>query len=260
MYPECIFYQNILEKYYVYDADRLRILSFDKNFRYNSFFNIPLYFEELAVTGNDRIFCYTSGVANARGVDRVVYECDKKGKILNKFCKMSKNYSPPAESKGGGIIIVGSDLYVITPYEYIIKKFTLDGKLIKEVKGESMHYMPPKKPTKDDLDEMKGNFQKIKEYHKHWSHIGKLLLIGNKMIGVVFFMTPKPQTFFLNLYDLDLNQISGDFVLPWSNDMAFTLYTHGDNLYVLRYTESEGTKSVIVYSLRPDYDLERNYK
>ncbi|MEA2005486.1 MAG: 6-bladed beta-propeller, partial [Acidobacteriota bacterium] len=226
LYPECMFYQKHLGKYYVYDADRLRILLFDEEFRYSFSFDIPLYLEGLSVTDDGRIFCYTSGAASARGADRVVYECDKNGKILNKFCKMSKNYSPPGESKGGGIVIAGSNLYVITPYEYTIKKFDLDGKMIKEVQGKSTQYIPPKKLTNDDLDEMRRDFQKIKEYHRSWSHIGQILRIGKQMIGIVVFMaTPEPQTFFLDLYDLDLNRISGDIALPEFKETIHRLYT-----------------------------------
>jgi len=84
------------------------------------------------------------------------------------------------------------------------------------------------------------------------------------MIGIVVFMANhEPQTFFLDLYDLDLNQISGDIVLPDFKETTHRLYTQGDYLYMLRQSESADTEraknpQVMVYSLKHDLDLKRN--
>jgi hypothetical protein len=253
LFPDNMLYQHNLAEYFVYDGDLLRVLIFNKNFQYVSKFDIPLYLEELAVMKDGRIFCYTSGAAGPQGIDRVVYECDKNGNILNKFCKQSKNYSAGAESKGGGIVILENNLYVITPYEYIIRKFDLRGKLVKEIRGSSMHYVPITKPPSREALE---NFQKRQEYHSTWSHIFQIIQIGNEMIGIVF-TQPGQKYIFLDLYDLDLKRIASDVLLPEHMIGPHALHTHGNYLWMLkkpvsREIEEISSCTVIVYALRSE--------
>jgi hypothetical protein len=231
LFPENVFYQDTLAEYFVYDGDLLRILLFDVDFHYVSKFGIPLYLEELAVTEDGRIFCYTSGVAGPQGVDRVVYECDRKGNILNRFCRQSK-FS--VESKGGGVAIIRNNLYVITPYEYLIRRYDLRGRLLSEKRGNSAHYTPIKRPSNRTVFE---DLQKRKEYHSTWSRILQIIQIGSDMIGIVF-TEPGQKHIYMDMYDLDLRQRATDVVLPEHAAGPHGLLTHSNCLWMLKRSDS----------------------
>lgn len=161
--------------------------------------------------------------------------------------------------RAGGIVIVGNGLYVITPYEYTLTRFSLDGKIIKKVHGQSEHYVPPRELNKKELAQIKESLQLAKEYHQTFSPITQILRIGKEMIGVIFRANQENQTLFLDLYDLDLSKIARDIVLP---DFRDRFCTQGDYLYILRqtgYGDEEGGQNpaVMVYALRPDFNLER---
>ncbi len=253
LFPDNMFYHMQSGHYYVYDGDLLRVCIFNEDFRYNYQFGIPLYLEKLAVTNDGRIFCYTSGAAGPQGIGEVIHECDTHGNILNKFCGPSKNYAPGTESKGGGIIIVENHIFVIQPYEYLIRKFDFRGKLIKQVQGRSIYYVPPSKPMDKAIEE---DFQKRKEYHLTWSHILQIFRIGDKLIGIIF-NQPNGKRIFLDVYDLDLIKIYGDIIMPDYIAGPHGILTFGNNLFMLRArisSNSEGKWNpyVIVYSLKLD--------
>lgn len=251
LYPDNVFHQEKLAEYYIYDGDLFRVLIFDKDFHYVYKIDIPLYLEQLAVTDEGRIFCYTSGVAGPQGVDRVVYECDRKGNILNRFCRQSK-YS--VESKGGGIVIIRNSLYVITPYEYIIRQYAFRGKLLSEKRGDSAHYIPIKRPSNRAVFE---DLQKRKEYLSTWSRILQIIRIGSDMIGIVF-TEPGKKHVFLDIYDTDLRQKATDIVLPEHAAGPHGLFTHGNCLWMLKRSESQNSEKTagfiaVSYAFKSDW-------
>lgn len=240
IYPECLYYNEQLDKYYVYDGDLHKIIIYDHNYSFEHEFWVHLFCEGLAVTNEERIYCYSSGAVTTRGPDKVIYECTRDGKIVNKFYKMSKFYNPAIESKGGGVIIINNCLYVITPYEYLIHKYNLDGKIIKRAGRKSRYYFPPKKLAKDELNKLKYNHTKRKDLHDSFSHIIYILEIGNDAIGVIFGSNIKGERLaFLDLYDLDLNMIAADIRFPFGTNSSLQLYAKKEYLYRIEAPISE---------------------
>lgn len=257
LYPDNLFYSDQTHKYYVYDGDLLRIQEYNHDFTFNSSVDLPLYLGQMIVTGDDRFFCYASGVASRKGADRVVYECTKSGEIKNSFADQYEEFSTAGESRGGGIVLLGSHLYVITPYEYKLQKYDLGGELIRSVRGRSSHYVPPS--TDFDEREIASDLRKRQAYHATWSHIRQLLKIGDEMIGVVL-AEPNERRVFLDLYDTDLNYVTGDLQLPEHiGGGSQGIVSKGDRLYLLRTENpvvlSEDVKNlpnptVVVYELQ----------
>ena len=253
-YPDNMFYQEHGSIYYIYDGDLLRVLIFDANFEYSMSFNMPLYLDALAVADDGRIFGYTSGPSSQQGVDRVVYECDKTGRVLRKFCKPWKDYFSLAEYKGGGVAIVENYLYVVTPYELRIRKFDLRGRLINDVVGSSEYYVPPSRPTKRMIEGMRQDIAKWRAYYLKSSHIRQIIQIGNEMIGIII-ASPADRSILLNIYDLELNQLVADVVVPDHVDGPHAIYTRGDRLYMLRRMGSydkDKNPAMVVYKLKRD--------
>lgn len=258
LFPETLFYQSSLGKYYVYDGDLLRIQIYNEDSSFDHGFSIPLFMEQILVTEQNRIYCYTSGVPNRKGVDKVVYECNKTGKIINSFAKQSKNYCKAAESKGGGIVKINNELFVITPYEYEIRKYNLNGKFINSKKGNSPHYIPPLKVEDKNV---LNNLHKRVEYHKTWSHIRQILNFGDELIGVVY-SEPDGKKIYLDLYDTALNYITGDIQLPEYVGGPAGLLVKENFLYLLQGSkllskEKLSNPSIDVFKLKKPQDIQK---
>ena len=169
---------------------------------------------------------------------------------MNSFTPQSKNYTRSAASEGGGILLIDQHLYVIGPYEYTLSKYELSGKLIKKVQGASSHYLPPSKNINETL---LNDLYKLQQFHNSWSHIRQILQIGDKMIGVIFAEAGEARTF-LDIYDANLNYITGDILLPDNLIAPKVFFTQGDCLYLLRQIISNtggqlANPIVAVYSL-----------
>ena len=229
LFPDNMFYQPGLARFFIYDGDLLRILEFDEDFKYISKFDLPIYIEQLRVRYDRRFFYYTSGTAGSQGVDRVVYEYDRNGNMRNKLLRMPKEYSPAAESKGGGIVLIKNDLYVITPYKYTISKYNTVGKMIKEAHEQSPHYIPIKAYTNRDVGT---DFNERKRYHSTWSHILQIIQIGENQLGVIFNEAGTSRDY-LDIFDLDLKKMAGDILLPKHLAGPHAVYTLGNKLYML---------------------------
>lgn len=230
MFPDCLYYNENLDKYYVYDGDLLKIIIYDSNFRFESEFQIPLFLESIVVTDDERLFCYTSGAATRKGPEKVIYECNQDGKIVNKFCDMTKKYNPLIETKALGVILDNNFLYVITPYEYVLNKYDLNGRLIKQAKGSSKNYVPPRNLSRNEMQELKGDFFSRKELHDTFSHIFYLLKLSKDYIGVVYTSSNR-ELAFLDIYDLDLNLLKSDLDFPMGTDGALLVFSKGEYLY-----------------------------
>ena len=247
MFPDCLYYNKKLDKYYVYDGDLLKIIIYDGYYRFEREFQIPLFFESLVVTDDERFFCYTSGAASKKGPDKVIYECDKEGKILDKFCDMSENYNPLIETKALGIVHEDKFLYIITPYEYILQKYDLNGKLVKRARGYSKNYVPPRKLSRDEMQKLKEDFFSAKKLHNTFSHILYLLRFSEKFIGVVYTSSNRKSAF-LDLYDMGLNLLKSDVNFPMGPDGDLLIYSQGKFLYrVIGRDAVEQYPSIYVY-------------
>ncbi|MGB9764333.1 MAG: 6-bladed beta-propeller [Candidatus Saccharicenans sp.] len=245
MFPDCLYYNEYLDKYYVYDGDLLKIAIYDGNFKFDREFNIPLFLESLVVTDKERFFCYTSGAATKKGPDKVIYECDKDGRIINKFCEMSKNYNPLIETKALGVILENNFLFVTTPYEYVIKKYELDGKLVRQAKGNSKNYVSPSILTKDEMNRLRNDFFSRKSIHDTFSHIFYLLKLSDNLIGVLY-TSANRKSAFLDLYDLNLNLIESDIDFPMRADGAILVFSKGDFLYRVE-SDNSLNQSLFIY-------------
>lgn len=245
LFPESLYYQKDSKEYYIYDGDLLRILVFDNNFNFKFNFCIPLFLEQIIVTKEGRIFCYTSGVSNKKGPDKVIYECTREGKIVNKFAKQSKNYCKAGESKGGGIVLKGDNLFVITPYEYEIRKYTLEGRLIKKIERNPPFYIPPIKVK--DISILK-DFRKRNNYHKSWSHIRQIFSIGENFIGVVYLEPGGPRAF-LDIYDINLNIVEENILMPEYVGGPAGIFSDGDFVYLLKKAKLSSKNQIIPPSI-----------
>ena len=181
----------------------------------------------------------------------LVCELDNEGRFVRRFAPQSQNYNLAASSRGGGVVISGGFLYTISPYEYTLSKYSLDGVLVDSVEGRSAHYVPP--PDEFDpriLDDIPG----LKSYHNQWSHILQILRIGDRGLAVVF-AEPGYARAFLALYDLDLNPIAEDIQLPDYTRAPGGLFSRGDRLYMLvEPVDDQENPSVVVYSLKQPVD------
>ena len=234
--------------FYLYDSGLLRVSLYDTNYNYKSSFVLSTRVDKIYLTNKSRIFGYW-GVSFSGDI---VYEFDNRGKILNHFVPQSKNYTAAALYEGGGMVLLDKHLYVITPYEYTLAKYDLNGKLIKSVQGKSPHYVPP--PRNINPDEIAADIRRLKKFHDSWSHIWQILQIGDKMIGVVF-AEPGEARVFLDLYDADLNFITGDILLPEHMGYSGALFSKGNRLFLLRPAKpaAEGhlpNPTVVVYLLK----------
>ena len=185
--------------------------------------------DEIKPINNRRFFGYRSVPFSI--AFHHVCEFNDKGEIINSFIRQSNNFSPAAVSEGGGILLIGDYLYVITPYEYTLSKVELNGKLIKKVTGKPSHYVPPSKNLNEEA--FTSDLNKLKEFHNTWSHIRQIIQIDN-MIGIVY-AEPGESRIFLDLYDLDLNLIASDILIP---SYVGRILSQGDRLYLLRQDES----------------------
>lgn len=208
LYPKDIVYHK--ENFYVLDSDLRRISIFDKDYKYLKSFLIPINISRIAISNNNELFCYSDGFTGYSKSNHIIFKMDWSGNILYSFMNQSKNYSIYSPSEGGGLIINEESLYAITPYEYKIQQFNLNGKLKRErVKKEN--YVPPPK-IKNKMDLM--TFNQIVKYHKSWSHIAQIIVFRD-MLGVLYTEPPcDGHRNFLDLYDFDLNLIYKILELP----------------------------------------------
>jgi len=237
LFPDNLFFQRDLDRLFVYDGDLLKVLEFDEKNNYVADLDLPIYLEQLLVTGEERYFCYTSGTAGSQGIDRVVYEFDKEGSLQNKFLKMPKAYSPAAESKGGGILLFNDSFYVITPYEYTISKFSISGKMLEQASFQSPFYTPIKMYANSNVET---DFTERKRYHSTWSHILQIIQIGENQLGVVFNEAGTSRDY-LDIFDISLRKIAGSILLPDHLAGPHALYTLGDRLYMVEPLSNEGS-------------------
>lgn len=231
---------------YLYDSMLSRISRYDQTYRFASSMPVSELLDEIDFSEEGRLYGYWSTHPS-----ELVCELNDEGRLLRKFAPQSENYNEAARSAGGGVVISGGFLYAISPYEYTLSKYSLDGVLLGSVQSRSAHYVPP--PDQFDV-RILNDIPRLNEYHDQWSHILQILRIGDQGLAVVF-AAPGYSRAFLALYDSDLNAIAEDIQLPDYTMAPGALFSRGDRLYMLvEPSDDEANPSVAVYTLRQSLD------
>ncbi len=230
LYPEAIFYDTRSRHIFLYDGDLLRITEYSDRYKPLRSFGLPLYLEALILVNGSRLFCYSSGDASAGGRDNVVYESDLKGDIVNSFSAQSRKLSSAAESKGGGLVFDGVNLFVATPYEYNIKKYSLNGKLLREFGAKPKFYTP----MQQEEGRGKGDdLSRRRQFHLRWSHVYGLIRLQPGSIGIIYSEAGEG-SFYMDLYDEDFNPLASDLQLPAFLGGAHGFFADGNRLFLIR--------------------------
>lgn len=231
---------------YLYDSMMSRISRYDRTFRFVSSMLVSELLDEIDYSEEGRLYGYWSTHPS-----ELVCELDDDGQLLRRFAPQSENHNEAARSAGGGVVISEGFLYTISPYEYTLSKYSLDGVLVDSVQGRSAHYVPP--PEQFDV-RILNDIPRLDEYHDQWSHILQILRIGDRSLAVVFAEAGYSRAF-LTLYDSDLNLIAEDIQLPDYTRAPGGLFSLGDRLYMLvEPSDDQANPSVAVYTLRRSLD------
>lgn len=228
VYPHTVAHAPEQGKYYVYDADLLRVMEFDSDYNFLRAFPLLLYVDQLLVTPEGRLFTYTAASARPGPPENVVYEVDQDGNVVNSFERQSERYYDGwAASEAEGLAYARGWLYVITPYEYAIAAYDLSGGLGARRTGTSPYYVPPSPPP--DALTSSGRFADLREYHESWSHIRQLIVLDERLLGVVY-ADPGENDVLLDLYDLDLTPLVTALRMP---PHLGDVLAHDGSLYLL---------------------------
>lgn len=231
---------------YLYDNTLSRISRYDRTYRFVRSMLVSESLDEIDFSDDGRLYGYWSVHPS-----ELVCELDHGGRLLRRFAPQSENHNEAARSSGGGVVTSEGFLYTISPYEYTLSKYSLDGVLVDSVHGRSAHYVPP--PEQFD-ERILGDIPSLNAYHDQWSHILQILRIGDRALAVVF-AEPGYTRAFLALYDMDLNPIAEDIRLPEYMRAPGTLFSRGDRLYMLvEPSDEQANPSVAVYTLRRSLD------
>ena len=231
---------------YLYDSMLSRISRYDDSYRFVSSMTVSELLDEIDYSEEGRLYGYWSTHPT-----ELVCELDDEGQILRRFVPQSENYNEAARSAGGGVVISGGFLFTISPYEYTLSKYSLDGVLVNSVQGRSAHYVSP--PGQFDV-RILNDIPRLNEYHDQWSHILQILRIDDRYLAVVF-AAPGYTGAYLALYDSDLNPIAEDIRLPEYTRAPGALFSRGDRLYMLvEPSDDQANPSVAVYTLRRSLD------
>ena len=228
---------------YLYDMTLSRISRFNGSFDFTSSLISSVRLDGIEFADDGRCF----GFGDTGNEGDLIFELDRQGQVVRQFAPQSKNFNYAASSRGGGLVMLKEHVYIITPYEYELRKYTLDGELMDGVQGRSPHYAPP--PEQYD-PQILDDFEKLQSYHNQWSHILQLVQIGEQGLGVVFAEAGYSR-FFMDLYDSDLSLIASDIQLPEYMGYPGALYTRESRLYLLvEPSDDQANPSVVVYELR----------
>lgn len=233
--------------FYLYDMMLSRVSIYGSDYAFKNSFSPSARLEDIHVTVEGRIL----GYVNTSGEPHVVHELNSQGGTLKEFAPQSENYNVAAASRGGGIVSIGRFLYVATPYEYTLRKYSLDGDLVKTAQGQSPFYTPLRKPPDAIvLDDMR----KRDEYMRSWSQFYQLLKVDDHWLGAVY-ADPQGTRVFMDLYDSDLNRIAGSLQLPEFMGGPGALFTREGLLYLLVEPADESSNPTLVtYALRQPLD------
>ncbi len=128
---------------YVLDIKLSRIIAFDTLGKYQFSFNIKRRGEHMILSPDGgRIYVYSTGYVS----EDMVSCYDTSGKILFTFCKPSdfiKKIKIPITGVVGGIVLENGKIFLMHPYEHVIRIFTPDGRNIENISLNSDLYKYP---------------------------------------------------------------------------------------------------------------------
>lgn len=238
VYPHTVAYSGTSQSYFVYDGDLLRVSEFgEASFDIRREFTVSLFIDQLLETPEGMFFAYNSSRSTPDPPWRVVHELDDRGLVVNTFHEQSDRfmrYHNWAASEGGGMAYADGHLYVITPFEYEIVVYDLSGRRVLDRAASGPHYVPPGPPP--NVPEGSDPFSLLQAYHDSWSHIRQLLILDERIVGVVY-AEPGEERVFLDLYELDLSPLARNLQLPaYVGDVL----AHEESLYLLTRTRASG--------------------
>jgi len=228
IYPHDLSFDRAAGMYYVYDGDLLEILRYGRDFGFVDRHTALVFADDLIPVPGGRLFAYVSSEIQDEKVRNVIYEIRPGGEILNRFMSHPESYTRWASSEGGGVVAVADLLYAITPYQYAISVYSLDGDHITTKNQESPRYTAPDGAFKLDEDDPDA-FAKLNAFHAGWSHIFQILNFGDRILGIVF-AEPGEDRVFLDLFDTDLSALAEDVELP---PYVGELFADGNRLYMM---------------------------
>ncbi len=128
---------------YVLDIKLSRVSAYDTTGKYQFSFNIRRRGEHMILV-SERLYVYGAGYIQE---DMVSCFNSKNGKLLFTFCEPSdfiKSIKMPISGKVGGCVLYKNRIFLIHPYEYVIRIFNLSGEKLKDIKVNSSLYRYPK--------------------------------------------------------------------------------------------------------------------
>lgn len=228
IYPHDLSLDKASGMYYVYDGDLLEILRYGRGLEFVDRHTVLVFADDLIPVPGGRLFAYVSSEIQDEKVRNVIYEIGPDGEILARFMSHPETYTRWASSEGGGVVAVGDLLYAITPYQYAISVYTLDGGHVTTKSQASSHYTAPDGTFKLDEGDPDA-FGKLNAFHSSWSHIFQILNFGDRILGIVF-AEPGEDRVFLDLFDTDLTVVAEDVELP---PYVGELFADGNRLYMM---------------------------
>lgn len=226
IYPHTLAYDPAAESFYIYDGDLLRVCQYAEDFQFQRLFQLPLVIDQLLPTTQGRLYAYYSSQTASEGRSDTVYEIDTDGNTLNSFAPQSRLYNKIATSEGGGIVQINGYVYAITPYEFQIRVYNLDGRFAADKQYAPAWYRSPGTPP--DLDQVVDRPKAIEDYHRSWSHIRQIIDIDDRAFAVVA-ASPGEREAFLDVFDLDLSPLTEVKLPPYLGE----IYVLGDRLYLM---------------------------
>jgi len=212
---------------YVEDRGNRRINVYDSEGRFKFSFKLekgPLF--SLKVNSG-RIYAYCS--AGIGKDERIIYIYDDRGRLINKFGLLPKfMWDFPFVISGGGMVIDSSGLiYQVHPVEYVVNKYSPDGKLLACFEMKSSLYKAPNKP---DIETIQIEYQK---WLNSWTPVSGLYIIDNKFLIILVSLGKegKQKRFAMDIIDLNGQVFKSDILFTLSEN-ATIIGSYGDSFYI----------------------------
>ncbi len=230
LYPECLSYYA--GKYYIYDSDLLRMSIFSGSFEFLDSFSTPLAVARMSVYNDSTFYLYRTNMFIYSADKHTAFQCNKQGHIINSFHEQSENWSEFTAAKGGGLVCVGQNIFVVNPYENKVAEYTLDGKLIRTVQGRHDLLQPAPKIKNPDI--YANDMKKYLEFIKTWGVVVDIQALDDYL--VVYYITPQNAgaVLYLDIYDHQLNLLFEAVKIPAKIKSVFCFH---DKMYFFEQRE-----------------------
>ncbi len=174
-----------------------------------------------------RVYAYCS--AGIGKDERIIYIYDSGGQLVNKFGLLPKfMWDFPFVISGGGMVVDSSGLiYQVHPVEYVVNKYSPDGRLLARFERRSSLYKAPNKP---DIETIQIEYQK---WLSSWTPVSGLYIIDNKFLIILVSLGKegKQKRFAMDIIDLNGQVFKSDilFTLP---ENATIIGSYGNSFYI----------------------------